>query len=228
MAKKLSTDAVINSIRLKEQASAPDTPASGYFQVYVKTDGKLYYKNDAGTEVCITDKMTNPMTTAGDIIYGGASGAPTRLAAGTENYILKMGATNPAWAAAASSDVGTLTDWTPTITQSGDVTKTITYAKYILIGNLCWASATLAVTGSGTGNNAIVIAGFPKTPAANGNYGTAWINDNGTAYYAGQLIYVGSWQVRAHLEAASIGADPNFALANGDAIWLSCMFPWTE
>src|SRR5688572_4346642 len=51
---KLSTDAEINSVRIKE-AAAPSTPASGYFQIYAKTDGKLYTKNDAGTEVCITD-----------------------------------------------------------------------------------------------------------------------------------------------------------------------------
>lgn len=102
MSKTISTDATINSIRLKEQASAPDTPASGFFQVYAKTDGKLYYKNDAGTEVCLSDALVNPMTTAGDIIYGGVSGAPTRLAAGTEDQVLTMGATNPEWAAASA------------------------------------------------------------------------------------------------------------------------------
>ena len=48
----------INSIRLKEQASAPDTPASGYFQVYAKNDGKLYCKNDAGTEISAGDLLT--------------------------------------------------------------------------------------------------------------------------------------------------------------------------
>lgn len=52
---KISTDAEINSVRLKEQASAPATPASGYFQFYCKADGKFYTKNDTGTEVCITD-----------------------------------------------------------------------------------------------------------------------------------------------------------------------------
>ena len=42
----------------------------------------------------------NPMTTAGDIIYGGASGAPTRLAKGTAGQVLTMnsGATAPEWA----------------------------------------------------------------------------------------------------------------------------------
>lgn len=92
---KVSSNAEINSLRLKEQASAPDTPASGYFQVYAKSDGKLYYKDDAGVENCI-----NPMTTAGDIIIGGANGAPARVAAGTETQVLTMGATAPEWAEA--------------------------------------------------------------------------------------------------------------------------------
>ena len=44
--------------------------------------------------------MTNPMSTQGDIIYGGASGTPTRLAKGTAGQVLTMnsGATTPEWA----------------------------------------------------------------------------------------------------------------------------------
>lgn len=47
--------------------------------------------------------MNNPMTTAGDVIYGGASGAPTRLAVGTAGQVLKVnaGATAPEWGAAS-------------------------------------------------------------------------------------------------------------------------------
>lgn len=46
--------------------------------------------------------MANPMTTAGDAIYGGASGAPTRLPIGTAGQVLTVnaGATAPEWAAA--------------------------------------------------------------------------------------------------------------------------------
>lgn len=47
---KISDNALINSIRLKEQASAPGTPASGYGQLYCKSDG-LYFKGDNGTEI---------------------------------------------------------------------------------------------------------------------------------------------------------------------------------
>lgn len=39
---------------LSEQGSSPATPASGYGIVYAKTDGKLYFKNDAGTETDLT------------------------------------------------------------------------------------------------------------------------------------------------------------------------------
>ena len=44
-------------------------------------------------------KMTNPMTTGGDVIYGGASGAPTRLANGSAGQVLtSQGGTNaPVW-----------------------------------------------------------------------------------------------------------------------------------
>lgn len=39
---------------LVEQASSLGTPPSGYAYVYAKADGKLYFKNDAGTETALT------------------------------------------------------------------------------------------------------------------------------------------------------------------------------
>ncbi len=43
-------------------------------------------------------KMTNPMTTLGDIIYGGASGVATRLG-GSAGFLKSTGAAAPAWSA---------------------------------------------------------------------------------------------------------------------------------
>lgn len=43
--------------------------------------------------------MSNPMTTAGDIIKGGASGTPERLAIGTDGYLLASNGTTVAWEA---------------------------------------------------------------------------------------------------------------------------------
>lgn len=41
--------------------------------------------------------MTNPMTSEGDLIYGGASGTPTRLAVGAADRVLKSNGTDPIW-----------------------------------------------------------------------------------------------------------------------------------
>jgi hypothetical protein len=53
--------------------------------------------------------LSNPMTTAGDIIYGGASGTPTRLAeSGTDGWVLHMNTAThaPYWAADATGAGG--------------------------------------------------------------------------------------------------------------------------
>lgn len=42
--------------------------------------------------------MTNPMTTSGDIITGGTSGTPQRLAKGSDGQVLKVVSGSPAWA----------------------------------------------------------------------------------------------------------------------------------
>lgn len=41
--------------------------------------------------------MSNPMTAAGDIIVGGSSGAPARLAKGTDGKVLTMSSGSPVW-----------------------------------------------------------------------------------------------------------------------------------
>lgn len=100
---------IISSIVLTDQGSTPATPATGKTRLYSKTDG-LHAVNDAGT---VTELMSNPMTTAGDTIYGGASGVPTRLAGGASGYVLTSnGATSaPSWQApAGGSSSYTYTD----------------------------------------------------------------------------------------------------------------------
>ena len=38
------------TLRLNELTVAPSTPATGFGELYVKDDGKIYFKNDSGTE----------------------------------------------------------------------------------------------------------------------------------------------------------------------------------
>jgi hypothetical protein len=49
--------------------------------------------------------MSNPMTTAGDLIQGGSSGTPQRLAVGSNGQVLTVVSGAPAWAAAAGGGV---------------------------------------------------------------------------------------------------------------------------
>ena len=65
---------------------------------YNQADDKVYIYNGSSWIVDTSAGMSNPMTTAGDIIVGGASGAPTRLAKGTDGQVVKMVNGAPAWA----------------------------------------------------------------------------------------------------------------------------------
>jgi len=86
-------------------AARPAAGAAG--RLYFATDGSgtMYRDNGSSWDSVETSAsgMTNPMTTAGDIIYGGASGTPTRLAIGTAGQVLKVnaGATAPEWGSAS-------------------------------------------------------------------------------------------------------------------------------
>lgn len=82
MAKISAAD--IDSIRLANQASDPDAPASGYMQVYAKTGG-VYRRANGGAaiklaEVAVaTDDVTNPPT---DAELDTAFGTPAAVGAG--------------------------------------------------------------------------------------------------------------------------------------------------
>jgi hypothetical protein len=50
----ISKSANLGAVQFKEQGSAPAVPPAGYVQVYAKADGRLYAKDDAGTEYDLT------------------------------------------------------------------------------------------------------------------------------------------------------------------------------
>jgi hypothetical protein len=92
------------SIRL--EASAGVNPSAPNIGDMWFNGSNLYFRKDGSTSQDLLAAggggMTNPMTTQGDLIFGGASGIPTRLAgAGTNGYVLKYatGTNTPYWAA---------------------------------------------------------------------------------------------------------------------------------
>lgn len=59
-------------------------------------------------------------------------------------------------------NTGTWTNYTPALTQSAVVTKTVEYCRYTQVGKLVMVEFSLAPTSSGTAANPIVV-GFPPS-----------------------------------------------------------------
>lgn len=90
--------------------------------------------------------------------------------------------------------------WTPTVTQLGAVSVTVTNASYQKIGRFVTAIVNLVVTGSGTGGNNITVS-LPVTAAAAGaGTGAGWIYDSS----ANQL-----WSGTVDLGTTDIGLYPS-------------------
>lgn len=112
--------------------------------------------------------------------------------------------------------------WTPSLVQSGAVTKTVSEAHYEKVGRRVTGNVLMVVTGSGTAGQPIVV-GLPVAMAGGGNLaiGSGWVYDaSGVIGYTGVLIRVTSTTaiLWAHSNSNNIGATPNFALANSDQI----------
>lgn len=153
-------------VTLLQQGSTPTSPGSGYNRLYFKSDGFIYYLSSAGTEARVG--FTNPMTTAGDTIYGGASGLPTRLGGGTSGYYYKAnGATSaPSWAAFTQPTVQTFTSGSGTYTTPANVVR----IEIILIGS----------GGSGTGSGS-ASSSSNGTAGDNSTFGSSLLTANGGA-----------------------------------------------
>lgn len=80
------------------------------------------------------------------------------------------------------------TSYTPTLTQSATVTKTVTRAAYMKVGRLVVVSFNLSVTGTGTASNAVLI-GLPLAAvnASDNIVGNGLLYDSSAG-----LAYVGS------------------------------------
>ena len=92
------------TVETADNYSFTDTPP-------VNTTVKLYYFDE---NYVPGEGMENPMTTAGDLIRGGASGTPSRLAKGTDGQVLKMVSGLPEW----SNETGGMSN---PMNSSGDI-----------------------------------------------------------------------------------------------------------
>jgi hypothetical protein len=133
----------------------------------------------------------------------------------------------PVWAAVSA--VATWQNWTPTITQSGTVSRTVTRARYAAVGKLTVAEVLLDFTGAGTGNN-LISSTLPVTAAGAGStasgIGSFIFRDTGTAFYVGTVYLVSTTALRflVHNVGDDLGRAPNFAIASGDALGFTIVY----
>jgi len=157
--------------------------------------------------------LSNPMTTAGDVITGGASGAAQRLAVGAEGAVLSVSSGAPAWVA-ASSPLAASFFWQvmpeiPTGQRAGPAASDDDYI--VIPGNL---------DADGTANEIYVFdraIGAWKTATATSNYsaygrGVCSIGSNQFlivgGYIGGNKAYVEIYDAAADTVTNLTGTDP--------------------
>lgn len=164
-------------------------PTSTEARIYYNTGSHApkYYNGSAWRTVAnTTDSLSNPMDSTGDMIYGGASGTPTKLDNGTSGQILvAAGASAPTWTSTVSAETTFSSGLKPSSssdtissykaltalssvdlrgTSNGTVLNGVSGSgSYIRVGKIVtvWTTATSTGAGSATGNIAVLFIGAP-------------------------------------------------------------------
>jgi uncharacterized Zn-binding protein involved in type VI secretion len=156
-------------------------------------------------------------------------GRTTASSGAIEEITVGSGLSLAAGSLTATGGGATWTSWTPTVTQSGSVSVTVTQASYADLGDATLFRCSLEMTAAGTGNNPIVIAGQPAalqdseaSTGATTIIGSGILRDEGTAYYMVNIVAYAAtaWRLITYNSTGYAGTDPNFALASGDKITL--------
>jgi hypothetical protein len=170
------------------------------------------------------------LATSATIARGQFGTAARSHVSGTEwvHGPIASNATTPVTAADDQGDyvpLGAWTTFTPTLVQSGTVTKTVTYARFVRLGRTIFAQVDLSVTGSGTGANQVVI-GLPVS-AASGTLmvGTGLIYDSSATLVYNAIAEVMAGGAGVALRPTTSTTNANLgvtaftaALASGDIV----------
>lgn len=134
------------------------------------------------------DDHNHPIAAAVPVATGDANAEGTGNDFARATHVHKGVVANDAW-----------TTYTPSLTQSGTVTKTVSYAAYQRMGRMITVLVRLIVTGTGTGANAVVV-GLPVTAsAANLIAGSGIVFDSSaSAVYKGLVNLASTTTVRLY------------------------------
>lgn len=96
----------VGFIEIAEQ-SAPSTPSSGYGRLYVKTDGSLNFKDDAGTETDLTSGAIDAAASASAAATSASAASTSASAASTSASAASTSASNASTSASNASTSAT-------------------------------------------------------------------------------------------------------------------------
>jgi hypothetical protein len=100
----------------------------------------------------------SPITTTGDLILGNGTNSATRLAIGSNGYLLTSNGTTASWVAAPASGVTTFSAGTTGFTPATATSGAITLAGTLVVGNGGTGVATLTGLAYGNGTSAFTAA----------------------------------------------------------------------
>lgn len=122
--------------------------------------------------------------------------------------------------------------YTPTLTQSAAVAKTVTFARYFQMAKLVFVQVDVAATATGTGTN-IVTLSLPVTAADNGRVGAFQQVCAGRLVDAtGPTVYVASTYLASTTTMGLLNASNQIlgaagftaALASGDTVQMNLIY----
>lgn len=175
----------------KNAVTNPSSAPTSGFLLY-SNGGIATIRNAGGTASAI---LANPMTTQGDIIYGGTSGAATRLAAGTVTHVLTSNGAGvaPSWQANPAG-------FSNPMTTEGD----------IILATTGGAAARLGIGANGT------VLTSNGTTASWTAGGSGWAT-TGTTTLSGAATVVGTSTNTIKFKTDALGVTQ----ADGAGLWLA-------
>lgn len=175
----------------------PYSTASAIALLAPGSSGQVLLSGGPGAPTWGAAPLTNPMTTGGDIIYGGASGVPTRLANGSAGQYLASGGGTaaPVWTTVKAPTIQKFTSGSGTYTTP--TSPVPLYIRVVMVGG----GAGAAGSGSSPGS---------VTAGGNTTFGTTLLAANGGALASGFNGGAGG--------TASLGSGPvGIAIQGGQA-----------
>lgn len=159
-----------------------------------------------------TMPLNNPMTTLGDIVYGGALGVPTRLGVGTNGQVLTVSGGLPSWQNPASGFTNPMTTKGDII--QGDTGGTAVRLAGVATGNVLISGGVAEFNSWGKVGLTSHVSGV--LPAANGGTGISSYNvgDILSASSSSALSAISGVAVGNALLSAGVGTLPQWGKIN--------------